>query len=194
VEIGIGAGQIKNYLGRSRSGRRTNKKRAYQEMIQEVDFNVETRNGCVSAADLDTRWTMAGGSPCKCGEWFSVEITFFHRIDWNNKACCAMLDKVGHNAATFKILVMHCYQKTWTPDGGVDLQRAGKLLKIWMQNVLGGTWHTAVQKWGHVHGTAIQVYAAMIEDTLVAAWCYAPAVATVLSDNTCKTNDAGRID
>jgi hypothetical protein len=119
-------------------------------------------------------------------------LIFYNHIDWNNKACCTLLEKVGPNVATFKLLLMHCYQKTWTADSGVDLQRAGKLLKIWMQNVLGGTWHTTVQKWGHVHGSAIEVYAGMVEDTLVAAWCYTPAVVTVLSDNTCKTIDVGR--
>ena len=133
-----------------------------------------------------------GGAPCRSGEWFSVDASVFNHIDWNEVACCSMLETVGPNTATFKILVMHCYQKSWTPDGGVDLHRAGKLLKQWMRKVLGGTWQTTVQKWGHVHGSAVEVYAAMIEETLVAAWCHVPAVVTVLSDNTCKITDVGR--
>ena len=61
-----------------------------------------------------------------------------------------------------------------------------------MGKVLGGIWQTTFQKWGHVNGTAIEVYAAMITETLAAAWCYAPAVVTVLSDNNCRTIDVGR--
>jgi hypothetical protein len=75
TETGIGAGQRWAYLGRSQCGLR-NKKRGYQEMLQEVDFSVETRNGCVSAQDIDTRWLMPGGSPCKSGSWFSTDVDF----------------------------------------------------------------------------------------------------------------------
>ena len=103
-----------------------------------------------------------------------------------------MLQVVGPHAATFKLLVMHCSQKCWTPEGGVDLHRAGKLLKQIMGNVLGGAWQTSVSKWNHVNRTAVEVYAAMIEDTLAVAWYYVPAVVSVLSDNNCKTIDVGR--
>ena len=77
------------------------------------------------------------------------------------------------------------------PDG-VDLNRAGKLLGMIMNAVLGGVWHTSVAKWSHVHGTANEVYAAMIEDTLAVAWCHVPAVVQVFSDNKCKAFAIGR--
>ena len=80
---------------------------------------------------------------------------------------------------------MHCYRKAWTPDG-VDLNRAGQQLAMIMSAVLGGVWHTSVAKWAHVHGTANEIYAAMVEDTLAVAWCHVPAVVQVFSDNTCK--------
>ena len=107
-------------------------------------------------------------------------------------SCCALIDAVGDNAATFKLLTMHCCRKCWTPESGVDLNRAAKLLGQTMSAVLGGVWHTSVSKWTHVHGTANEVYAAMIEDTLAVAWCHVPAVIQVFSDNTCKAFDVGR--
>ena len=162
-------------------------------MIHEIDFSIETRNGCVNAPDLDARWSMTGGLPCRGGDWFSVDTSTFNNIGWNNCACCTMIESVGPHTANFKILVMHCYQKCWTPEGGVDLNRAGKLLKQWMGKVLGGTWQCTVQKWGHVNGIAVEAYAAMIEETLAVAWCYVLAVVTVLSDNNCKVVDVGRI-
>ena len=135
---------------------------------------------------------MIGGLPCRGGEWFSVDTSTFNRIDWNNFACCTMLETVGPYTATSKILVMHCYQKCWTPEGGVDLHRDGKLLKQWMGKVLGGTWHCAVQKYGHISGTAIEAYGAMIEGTMMVAWRYVPAVVSALSNNTAVVPEAGR--
>ena len=62
----------------------------------------------------------------------------------------------------------------------------------WMGRVLGGTWHCAVQKYGHISGTDIEVYGAMIEETMMVAWCYVPAAVSVLSNNTAAVIEAGR--
>ena len=69
---------------------------------------------------------------------------------------------------------------------------AAIMLQQWMGSILGGRWQVTVSKYGCCAGNAMELYAAMVEDTLVAAWICSPTVVQVFSDNTAVVPDAGR--
>ena len=71
---------------------------------------------------------MVGVLPCRVGEWFLVDISTFNNIDWNEVARATILEHVGPNVATSKIVGMHCFAEIWSADRGVNLVHAPKMM------------------------------------------------------------------
>ena len=87
---------------------------------------------------------------------------------------------------------MHVMQNCYAADGGVNNLNAAIMLQHWMGAILGGRWQVTDNKYGYAAGSAVEVHAAMVEDTLVAAWVCSPTVVDVYSDNTASIPEPGR--
>ena len=77
---------------------------------------------------------------------------------------------------------MHAFQKHFNLGNGVDNFHAMGSLKIWLEEVFGGYWTVGISKYGYHAGVASELYAVMVEDTLIVVYRTLPASMKVFND------------
>ena len=99
----------------------------------------------------------------------------------------------GPNVAHFKMLLMHTFQENWDFDGGINMLRTNIMFRQILTQVLGGDWQVVVGPYMYATGRGTEIYAAMVENILVAAWkATGSSMVTVFNNGTAALMDDGR--
>ena len=120
--------------------------------------------------------------------FLSLSYTDYDNIDWNTVCKAAVVRNYGENVPIIKQLVMQVFQRQFNPDNGVDDAHAAGTLQGWLHGVLGGHWQVVIGKYCYLSGAATELYAVMVENTLVVMYKSMPDMVDVSSDDSALPN------
>ena len=178
-----GTGNLKNVYGTIHDAAQDAKRQKSECPQKLFEFPVETRGQCANSVDLNQQWNQKGVAPCAGGMFLSQDTSDFHNIDHNRYCHGAMVICWGPHLAQFKLLVMHTTQKNWSFESGIDMLRVNVMIRQIMQQVLGGDWQAVVGPYCYATGRGTEIYAAMVENILVACWKTTGSYMVTVSNN-----------